>query len=104
MLVLTRKPNQGVKLFIAGHTDTVAGAKYNLNLSRERARAIAGWFKRRGLSIPIYAEGFGEYAPLVKTPDETEEPRNRRVDYILAVDIPAIKVRRGYQGKWHQVQ
>jgi outer membrane protein OmpA-like peptidoglycan-associated protein len=95
---------EGVKLFIAGHTDTVGSAAYNLNLSRKRALAIANWFRKRGLSIPVLAEGFGEYALLVKTGDNTDEPRNRRVDYILAVEEPPIKVTAGYRGGWKQVQ
>lgn len=79
-----------VTLYVLGHTDTVGSAEHNLVLSRKRARAIAAWFKARGLAIPIAYEGLGERAPLVKTPDETDEPRNRRVDYILALDAPAL--------------
>lgn len=80
-----------IKLFIAGHTDTVGNAAYNLKLSQRRAQAIAAWFRKRGLRLPIFFEGFGEHAPLVATPDERDEPRNRRVDYILAVEEPALK-------------
>jgi outer membrane protein OmpA-like peptidoglycan-associated protein len=79
-----------VTLYVLGHTDTVGSAEHNVALSRRRARAIAGWFRARGLAIPIAWEGLGERAPLVKTPDETDEPRNRRVDYILALDAPAL--------------
>lgn len=80
-----------IKLFIAGHTDTVGSAAYNLALSRKRARAIGAWFKRRGLAIPVYFEGFGESVPAVKTADEVDEARNRRVDYILAIEPPSLK-------------
>ncbi len=83
-----------VKLFIAGHTDTKGGAGYNLQLSRRRAQAIAGWFGRHGLRIPIAYEGFGESVPKVKTGDEVDEPRNRRVDYILSVEEPVLKAGR----------
>jgi outer membrane protein OmpA-like peptidoglycan-associated protein len=79
-----------VKLYVAGHTDTVGTPEHNLRLSRARAAAIATWFRRRGLRLPILCEGFGEAAPLVATPDETPEARNRRVDYILALEDPAI--------------
>jgi outer membrane protein OmpA-like peptidoglycan-associated protein len=79
-----------IKLFIAGHTDTVGAASYNLRLSQRRAQAIAGWFRNHGLRLPIYYEGFGEQALLVATPDETDELRNRRVDYILAIDEPPL--------------
>lgn len=89
---LARHPEiRGVMLFIAGHTDTVGEAGYNLRLSRQRAQAIARWFRQRGLRIPIGFEGFGESALLVKTADEVDEPRNRRVDYILSVNEPTFK-------------
>jgi outer membrane protein OmpA-like peptidoglycan-associated protein len=80
-----------VTLYIAGHTDTVGDASYNLRLSRQRAQAIARWFRQRGLKIPIAFEGFGETALLIKTADEVDEPRNRRADYILSVDDPVLK-------------
>lgn len=80
-----------IKLFIAGHTDTVGTPAYNAALSRRRAQAIAGWFRKRGLKLPIFFEGFGESAPVVKTGDEVDEPKNRRVDYILAIDPPSLK-------------
>ena len=80
----------GIKLYIAGHTDTVGAAKYNLGLSLKRAQSIAGWFRKNGLRIPIAFEGFGEQALRVATPDNTDEPRNRRVDYILSVEDPTL--------------
>lgn len=79
-----------IKLFIAGHTDTVGKTKYNLELSLRRAQAIAGWFRKNGLTLPIAYEGFGEQALRVSTPDNTNEPRNRRVDYILSVEEPVL--------------
>ncbi len=88
-----------ISLFIAGHTDSVGSSAYNLQLSRARAQAIAGWFRKRGLKIPIAFEGFGESALLVKTADEVDEPRNRRVDYILSIDEPAFKTS-GFRPAW----
>lgn len=92
-----------IKLFIAGHTDTQGSAAYNVKLSQRRAQAIAAWFRRRGLRIPIAFEGFGEHAPLVATPDETDEPRNRRVDYILAVEEPALRAAGGFRPAWKRI-
>ena len=80
-----------IKLYVAGHTDTVGSTAYNLTLSRKRAQAIAGWFRKGGLSLPIAFEGFGEHAPLIATPDNKDEPRNRRVDYILSIEDPVLK-------------
>ncbi|MBN2576140.1 MAG: OmpA family protein [Deltaproteobacteria bacterium] len=85
------KEMAGIKLYIAGHTDTVGKNKYNLSLSLRRARSIASWFRKNGLRIPIAFEGFGEQALRVATPDNTDEPRNRRADYILAVEDPVLR-------------
>jgi outer membrane protein OmpA-like peptidoglycan-associated protein len=92
-----------IKLYIAGHTDTVGTATYNLNLSRRRAQSIAGWFRKNGLRIPIAYEGFGEFALLVATPDNKDEPRNRRVDYILSVEDPILKAT-DFQAVWKPIK
>lgn len=89
-------------LFIAGHTDTVGSNAYNLKLSQARAQSIGRWFKSRGLRIPIAYEGFGETALAVQTPDDTDEPRNRRADYILAAEEPALKAV-GFRPSWKRI-
>jgi outer membrane protein OmpA-like peptidoglycan-associated protein len=73
-----------LQLYVAGHTDTVGPAGKNLALSLDRARAIAGYFRRKGLALPIIYAGFGEQVLRVSTPDETDERRNRRADYVIA--------------------
>jgi outer membrane protein OmpA-like peptidoglycan-associated protein len=80
-----------IKLYVAGHTDTMGSPAHNMDLSRRRARSIGAWFKKRGIKVPVFYEGFGESSLAVKTEDEVDEPRNRRVDYILAVEPPALK-------------
>ncbi|MCC6521809.1 MAG: OmpA family protein [Polyangiaceae bacterium] len=77
-----------LKLFIAGYTDTVGSKASNQTLSENRARAIAGWFAKKGLKAPILYQGFGEDALAVDTPDETPEPRNRRALYLLSSQLP----------------
>jgi outer membrane protein OmpA-like peptidoglycan-associated protein len=84
-----RLGNQRIGLYVVGHTDTVGDAASNRRLSLERARAIARWFRAQGLDLPIAYAGMGEDAPLVATPDETDEPRNRRAEYILTVNEPS---------------
>ncbi|MCC6558845.1 MAG: OmpA family protein [Polyangiaceae bacterium] len=79
-----------ITLYIVGHTDTVGSAEHNMSLSRRRARAISAWFKGKGVTNPIAYEGLGESAPAVKTADEVDEPRNRRVDYILGLEPPKL--------------
>lgn len=80
-----------IRLFVAGHTDTVGDKGSNLTLSNNRARALGKWFKKRGVKIPILFAGFGEALLLVETPDETDEVRNRRAEYIVAVDPPPMR-------------
>jgi len=80
-----------VTLYILAHTDTVGTAEYNLRLSTRRAQAIARWFRQNGLRIPMAYDGVGESMPKVKTADEVDEPRNRRVDYMLGVEPPRFK-------------
>ena len=78
-----------LKFYIAGYTDTVGNAAYNRDLSKRRARSIAAWFRAQGLKIPVYYEGFGESVLAKKTPDETDEPANRRALYILTSQAPS---------------
>ncbi|MEO5729069.1 MAG: OmpA family protein [Byssovorax sp.] len=88
--ILDKVQDKKPSLFIKGHTDTVGPPEHNLDLSRRRARSIATWLRGHGLKIPVAYEGFGEFTPLVKTPDETAEPRNRRIDYFLSFDPPGL--------------
>ena len=96
------EPSLPVKLFIAGHTDTVGSAADNVKLSLARARAIAAWFRDRGLPLPIAYAGFGESALKVKTADNSDEPANRRADYIVGVEEP--QVARGVHAPWYKLQ
>jgi len=82
-----------IRLFIAGHTDTVGDPASNRGLSERRAVAIGRWFKKRGVSIAILSAGFGEDVPLVKTADEVDEAKNRRAEYIVAVEAPTMRGR-----------
>jgi outer membrane protein OmpA-like peptidoglycan-associated protein len=91
----------GITLYIAGHTDTVGSASHNLKLSQDRARAIAAWFRKRGVRLPISYEGFGETSPEVKTADNVDEPRNRRVDYVLSDGPPTYSA--AFRPSWKRI-
>jgi outer membrane protein OmpA-like peptidoglycan-associated protein len=80
------------RLYIIGHTDRVGSIESNRTLSLNRARSIATWFRQRGLGInAYYYEGFGEEWLRVGTPDDTPEERNRRAQYLIAVDDPTVE-------------
>ncbi|MBL8951130.1 MAG: OmpA family protein [Myxococcaceae bacterium] len=95
-------PDVNIRLYIAGHTDTVAAKDYNRTLSLSRARSIGQYFKKKGLMIPVYAEGFGEEALKVQTPDDTDEQANRRADYFISIDQPTVS-NASFAPKWQKL-
>lgn len=82
-----------MKLYVAGHTDTVGPNAKNRKLSFDRALAIARYFQKKGLSIPVAVAGYGEEVLKVKTADNVDERGNRRADYVLgpAAGAPPFK-------------
>ena len=75
---------QAVEVQITGHTDRVGKVGDNDRLSIERAEAIRNVLIKNGLHASfIRAVGRGEREPLIPTPDEQAEPRNRRVEVIV---------------------
>ena len=79
-----------IHLYVGGYTDRVGPFESNLILSRDRAAAIASWFRAEGFSGPIYYQGFGERGLAVHTADEVPEPANRRAVYIVAAQPPPV--------------
>lgn len=66
---------------VIGHTDTVGDSRDNEQLSLARAKSIASLLKEAKLDADkIVVESHGEKNLLVPTPDNTDEPRNRRVE------------------------
>jgi outer membrane protein OmpA-like peptidoglycan-associated protein len=70
-------------LYVAGHTDTVGPSDKNRRLSLARALAIAQYFRKHGVAMPIAVAGFGEDVLKVQTRDTTDERANRRADYVI---------------------
>jgi OOP family OmpA-OmpF porin len=71
----------GGKFRIEGHTDTVGTLDGNQALSESRAKAVADYLAATYRVDPgkLQAVGMGEDGLLIKTPNQTPEPRNRRV-------------------------
>jgi peptidoglycan-associated lipoprotein len=66
---------------IIGHTDTAGDTGANERLGLERARYVGGLLAGARLDPRnVVIESHGEKNLLVPTPDETAEPRNRRVE------------------------
>ena len=66
---------------IEGHTDTTGDDQTNLALSQRRAAAVVDYLASRyGVDrARLIAVGMGKGGLAVPTPDQTAEPRNRRV-------------------------
>jgi outer membrane protein OmpA-like peptidoglycan-associated protein len=78
------KSNKAVSVIVAGHTDTVASDKFNKKLSERRAKAVSKLLVSKGVDKKIIEiEFYGEEKLLVSTPDNVNEPGNRRVEVIV---------------------
>jgi OOP family OmpA-OmpF porin len=75
---------QAVEVQVTGHTDRVGSAADNDRLSLQRAEAVRTMLIQRGINTSfLRAVGRGEREPLIPTPDEQAEARNRRVEVIV---------------------
>lgn len=69
------------EVWIIGHTDTVGTHAYNEALAMRRAEKVRQMLIKLGVPPEnIVAKGMGKREPRVPTPDNTDEPRNRRVE------------------------
>jgi len=72
---------QAPEIFIVGHTDTLGSKKHNLKLSLKRAEKVRQSLIQLGVPAEsIHLTGKGEEELLIQTPDNTKQPKNRRVD------------------------
>jgi len=67
---------------IDGHTDKSGSAETNNALSKSRAEAVKTYLTNKGVTINMFARGFGSSKPLVKGGAEVNE-KNRRVEISL---------------------
>ncbi len=69
------------EVLVVGHTDTMGAPKANIDLGLNRATAVRTLLVQAGLdAATVEITSHGETDLLVKTSDETPEPRNRRVE------------------------
>jgi outer membrane protein OmpA-like peptidoglycan-associated protein len=69
------------EVVVVGHTDTMGEAKANLALGLKRAISVRDILVVAGFAVStIEVTSHGEAEQLIKTPDNTPEPRNRRVE------------------------
>jgi outer membrane protein OmpA-like peptidoglycan-associated protein len=80
-ILSTIKTRQSTDVSIVGHTDRKGPRQRNFRLALDRALAIKNLLISKGVDPSIIeTESHGEDNPLIRTEDEVEEPRNRRVE------------------------
>ncbi|MFE3838189.1 DUF4892 domain-containing protein [Pseudogemmobacter sonorensis] len=80
--LLTENPDIGV--YIVGHTDSIGGYEFNLDLSRRRAQAVVdALVGQHGVAIDrVVPAGVGPLAPLASNATTEGQAQNRRVELV----------------------
>ena len=85
--VLTDCP--GLKMEIAGHTDSQGSEEGNRALSQARAEAVLLAIQGRGIDVSsMDAKGYGEADPVADNGTDVGREANRRIEFVLR-DTPA---------------
>ena len=79
------KKRHPAEVIIIGHTDSTGPEDLNMKISTARAKAVEQLILGTSDSEPglIYMRFHGENDQLIPTPDNTPEPRNRRVEIMV---------------------
>jgi outer membrane protein OmpA-like peptidoglycan-associated protein len=84
MLTAFLKRNPELKVELAGHTDDVGNANYNLKLSSERAVVVRDALIGKGIDgNRLTAKGYGSAKPLVPNDNDEHRAVNRRTEMIV---------------------
>lgn len=84
MLTAFLKRNPELKVELAGHTDDVGNANYNLKLSSERAVVVRDALIGKGIDgNRLTAKGYGAAKPLVPNDNDEHRAVNRRTEMIV---------------------
>ena len=76
--------NAKVKILIAGYTDNVGSAIYNLKLSQKRAKAVFDYLVSKGISAGrMQYKGFGNTLPLLTNDTPQGRAANRRTEIVI---------------------
>ena len=77
------KRNKKTKIKIAGHTDNIGSEKYNLELSKKRAKSVYNKLLEFGVSKEQLSYiGFGFSQPVDNNKTDLGRSKNRRTEII----------------------
>ena len=76
--------NPNIIVEIQGHTDNVGNDKFNLILSRDRAKSVFEFLLEKGVpSNQITSKGYGESKPVATNNTEEGRAKNRRTVFVI---------------------
>jgi len=79
------KDNPNTRVIIEGHTDSVGGDEYNMQLSDRRAEAVANALQMRGVPADRYeVKGLGKAFPVASNDTPAGRQQNRRVEIVFS--------------------
>jgi OOP family OmpA-OmpF porin len=71
-----------VQIEISGHTDSAGGDDTNMELSRQRAEAVADYLAKAGITAErMTAVGYGKMHPIASNDTEEGRAQNRRIEF-----------------------
>ena len=74
--------NKSIRLEIAGHTDNKGTIEYNIELSRNRAKAVVDFLVNKGIErTRLQANGYGETEPITTNTSAVGRQFNRRTEF-----------------------
>jgi len=83
-ILATIRDRESLDISVIGHADRIGDREYNFILSRERARHVRDLLVEKGVDASLISVTFhGEDNPLIPTPDNVEEPKNRRTEVVV---------------------
>ncbi len=87
MAAASLRGQSGMRVEVAGHSDSSGSDAYNLDLSRRRAQAVVDFLSSVGVARErLAARGYGESQPVDSNATDTGRERNRRVEFRVLPD------------------
>ncbi|MDJ0829063.1 MAG: OmpA family protein [Desulfobacterales bacterium] len=92
-LILNKYPDTNIMM--AGHTDSTGADDYNINLSRQRAQAVANYLSSQNVDANRFLiEGFGKSDPVASNDTAVGRAQNRRVEVAIWANEKLKKIAR----------
>jgi outer membrane protein OmpA-like peptidoglycan-associated protein len=83
-LIKVLEENPNMTILVAGHTDNVGVPQANLELSKNRAKAVRDYLIKKGIKAErLTFDGFGANKPTDTNATEAGKQRNRRVEFTI---------------------